>query len=84
MGVGTVTIKRASKGVGGYHNDPPSGITCNGYERKPKCTDTSCCPPKTPITRNAPKVGRNEPFICGNGRKFKNAVVKIYRKLNLD
>jgi len=43
---------------------------------KPKCTDTSCCPPKTPITRNAPKVGRNDPCICGNGRKFKKCCGK--------
>ncbi|MGB2566729.1 MAG: SEC-C metal-binding domain-containing protein [Porticoccaceae bacterium] len=35
------------------------------------CTNTSCCPPKMPITRDAPKTGRNDPCICGNGRKFK-------------
>ncbi|WP_133469900.1 SEC-C metal-binding domain-containing protein [Paraglaciecola marina] len=35
------------------------------------CTNTSCCPPKTPGTRDTPKVGRNDPCICGNGRKFK-------------
>ena len=34
------------------------------------CSDTSCCPPKTPITRDTPKIGRNDPCICGNGRKF--------------
>ena len=35
------------------------------------CSDTSCCPPKTPNTRDTPKIGRNDPCICGNGRKFK-------------
>ena len=40
------------------------------------CSDTSCCPPKTPITRDAPKIGRNDPCICGNGRKFKKCCGK--------
>ncbi len=40
------------------------------------CNDTSCCPPKVPIQRDAPKVGRNDPCICGNGRKFKKCCGK--------
>ena len=40
------------------------------------CSDTSCCPPKTQITRDIPKVGRNDPCICGNGRKFKKCCGK--------
>ena len=40
------------------------------------CSDTSCCPPKTPITRDTPKIGRNESCICGNGRKFKKCCGK--------
>ena len=36
-----------------------------------RCTNTSCCPPAMPATRLAPKVGRNDPCPCGNGRKFK-------------
>ena len=40
------------------------------------CSDTSCCPPKTPITLDIPKVGRNDPCICGNGRKFKKCCGK--------
>ena len=40
------------------------------------CSDASCCPPKTPITRDAPKIGRNDPCICGNGRKFKKCCGK--------
>jgi uncharacterized protein YecA (UPF0149 family) len=40
------------------------------------CTDTSCCPPKTPTKRDMPKIGRNEPCICGNGRKFKKCCGK--------
>jgi len=35
------------------------------------CTDTSCCPPKNPVTRKGPKIGRNDPCICGNGLKYK-------------
>ena len=40
------------------------------------CSDTSCCAPKTPIMRDTPKVGRNDPCICGNGRKFKKCCGK--------
>ena len=40
------------------------------------CSNTSCCPPKSPITRNTPKTGRNDPCICGNGRKFKKCCGK--------
>ena len=40
------------------------------------CTDKDCCPPKTPITRDTPKIGRNDPCICGNGRKFKKCCGK--------
>ena len=40
------------------------------------CSDTSCCPPKTPITRDTPKIGRNDPCICGNGRKYKKCCGK--------
>ena len=40
------------------------------------CSDTSCCPPSTPIIRDTPKIGRNDPCICGNGRKFKKCCGK--------
>ncbi len=40
------------------------------------CSDTSCCPPKTPVIRDAPKIGRNDPCVCGNGRKFKKCCGK--------
>ncbi|MFK8013795.1 MAG: SEC-C metal-binding domain-containing protein [Marinicellaceae bacterium] len=41
------------------------------------CTNTSCCPPtQTPFKRTAPKVGRNDPCICGNGRKYKKCCGK--------
>ena len=29
-------------------------------------------PPRTPMTRTAPKVGRNEPCPCGSGQKYKS------------
>ena len=45
-------------------------------DEKSSCGDTSCCPPKTPITRDAPKIGRNDPCVCGNGRKFKKCCGK--------
>ena len=39
-------------------------------------TDTGCCAPKTPIIRDTPKIGRNDPCVCGNGRKFKKCCGK--------
>ena len=45
-------------------------------DNEPCCSDTTCCPSKTPIIRDAPKVGRNDPCICGNGRKFKKCCGK--------
>ncbi|MBF67431.1 MAG: zinc chelation protein SecC [Gammaproteobacteria bacterium] len=35
------------------------------------CQDPSCCPPRSPYFRDVPKVGRNDPCPCGNGKKFK-------------
>lgn len=35
------------------------------------CDDTSCCPPKSPIIRATPKIGRNDPCPCDSGRKYK-------------
>ena len=40
------------------------------------CSDTSCCSPSTPTIRDTPKIGRNDPCICGNGRKFKKCCGK--------
>jgi len=40
------------------------------------CNDTTCCPSKTPITRDTPKIGRNDPCVCGNGLKFKKCCGK--------
>ncbi|MAI78974.1 MAG: hypothetical protein CL917_08540 [Deltaproteobacteria bacterium] len=40
-------------------------------KNKSVCTDTSCCPPKTPVVRVAPKISRNDPCHCGSGRKHK-------------
>lgn len=40
------------------------------------CTNTSCCPPKSPVTRATPKIGRNDPCICGNGLKYKKCCGK--------
>jgi len=44
---------------------------------KSTCTDTTCCPPKAaPVRRATPKIGRNDPCICGNGRKYKKCCGK--------
>lgn len=40
------------------------------------CQRETCCPPAAPITRAEPKVGRNDPCPCGNGRKFKKCCGK--------
>ncbi|RBP85659.1 zinc chelation protein SecC [Marinomonas rhizomae] len=37
-------------------------------QKESSCTNTSCCPPpQSPLTRAAPKIGRNDPCVCGNG-----------------
>lgn len=40
------------------------------------CTNTSCCPPKKPVKRASPKVGRNDPCPCGSGKKYKKCCGK--------
>ncbi|HBO16078.1 MAG TPA: zinc chelation protein SecC [Porticoccaceae bacterium] len=36
------------------------------------CSNAACCPPsQQPISRLAPKIGRNDTCPCGTGRKFK-------------
>jgi len=45
-------------------------------ETSSSCADTSCCPPKKPITRNTPKIGRNDPCVCGSDLKYKKCCGK--------
>ncbi|HWV39418.1 MAG TPA: preprotein translocase subunit SecA [Vulgatibacter sp.] len=33
--------------------------------------DSTRAPPRQPVTRSSPKVGRNDPCPCGSGRKYK-------------
>jgi len=40
-------------------------------EEQDCCSEPSCCGPRIPFTRVIPKVGRNDPCPCGNGKKFK-------------
>lgn len=40
------------------------------------CNDNACCPTKTPNKRDTPKIGRNDPCICGNGIKYKRCCGK--------
>ena len=35
-----------------------------------------CAAPKAPVMRDTPKVGRNDPCICGNGLKYKKCCGK--------
>ena len=35
------------------------------------CSVSSCCAPPATIKHETPKIGRNDPCPCGNGRKFK-------------
>lgn len=36
------------------------------------CSDTACCPSQNPMTRVAPKIGRNDPCpLCNSGKKYK-------------
>jgi len=35
-----------------------------------------CATAKNPVIRDTPKIGRNDPCICGNGRKFKKCCGK--------
>ncbi|MBQ0719558.1 MAG: SEC-C domain-containing protein [Gammaproteobacteria bacterium] len=53
----------------------PNGIKTLKQEQakniESRCSNTNCCTPPIPIARTEPKVGRNDPCPCGNGRKFK-------------
>ncbi|MCV2403255.1 SEC-C metal-binding domain-containing protein [Marinomonas sp. C2222] len=41
------------------------------------CTNTSCCPPKqATVTRDTPKIGRNDPCACGSEKKYKKCCGK--------
>ena len=40
------------------------------------CSDTSCCPPKTPITRDTPKIGRNDRVTIKHVMSGENKTVK--------
>ena len=35
------------------------------------CSDPDCDQPKPEPKVSSPKVGRNDPCICGNGKKYK-------------
>lgn len=34
-----------------------------------------CCSHLEPVVRNEPKIGRNDPCLCGSGKKFKKCCV---------
>lgn len=51
-------------------DNPLAGRELTG-ENDSGCTDPSCCPPQKPVVRDAPKIGRNDPCLCGSGRKYK-------------
>ena len=43
------------------------------------CSNSSCCAPQAPVTRATPKVGRNDPCICGSKRKFRKCHKNVLR-----
>lgn len=40
------------------------------------CSSLSCCAPVATIKRNQPKMGRNDPCVCNNGKKYKKCCGK--------
>lgn len=40
------------------------------------CSTSSCCAPPATVKYDTPKVGRNDPCPCGNGKKFKKCCGK--------
>ncbi|MEC8075023.1 MAG: SEC-C metal-binding domain-containing protein [Pseudomonadota bacterium] len=48
-----------------------SATSAPNVEEQDCCNEPSCCAPQVPFTRAVPKVGRNDPCPCGNGKKFK-------------
>lgn len=49
--------------------------TKNDYDQT-CCNEPSCCSSEKPINHCTIKVGRNDPCICGSGRKFKKCCGK--------
>jgi len=45
-------------------------------EKQSCCSEANCCGPSDPFVRHQPKIGRNDPCPCGNGRKFKKCCGK--------
>ncbi|MAZ89438.1 MAG: zinc chelation protein SecC [Cellvibrionaceae bacterium] len=51
-------------------NDDNTALTSTSIDSC--CSNTRCCPPPTPVTRAAPKIGRNDPCpYCESGKKYK-------------
>jgi uncharacterized protein YecA (UPF0149 family) len=42
-----------------------------GHVHGPHCNHHHHHAPLKPITRESPKVGRNDPCLCGSGKKYK-------------
>ena len=40
------------------------------------CSNTSCCPPQGTVKREQPKIGRNDPCLCGSEKKYKKCCGK--------
>jgi len=48
-----------------------------GEEQQTQQEQPAATAPSTPITRDGPKIGRNDPCPCGSGRKYKQCHGKI-------
>ena len=49
----------------------------NMFNQQSCCSSTSsCCAPPATVRNDGPKIGRNDPCPCGNGRKFKKCCGK--------
>ena len=40
------------------------------------CNESSCCSTEQPTNQCTIKIGRNDPCICGSGKKFKKCCGK--------
>ncbi|MBK1734347.1 preprotein translocase subunit SecA [Halorhodospira abdelmalekii] len=60
---------RAGGAAGGRPTQPGSGRSAAGDERSARGGD--------PVTRQGPKVGRNQPCPCGSGKKYKHCCGKL-------
>ena len=62
--------KTRQKNMNFSHEDAGNVLESKPQEQKPEFKTT-------PVVRNTPKVGRNEPCPCGSGKKYKHCCGKV-------